>query len=170
MIVELGSLSLDAIVPGASAAAAAGVAGIGGALPDLVARLEALANFQPTPVDFAAQLSIAQSTLASVQAAISIGLSPPSIDAQVAAVLELLATLTAQLATVHARLAIVTSFQAQLSAAGIAAYLYEGAVGSLAGELGAAVGGGSAECHALALVTTDPAAWSAMSAVFKVTA
>jgi hypothetical protein len=151
-----------------STAITAGITGINAGLTDLLARLSALQSFRPLPFSFAAQLDIAQKTLASVQASISAGLPEPSIAAQLAAIAALIAELAALVAGMQAQLAIITQLQARLTVAGIAAYAFDGARDALGAELGAAVGPGSMHANALALVTTDPAAWSALSVVLKV--
>lgn len=168
-ITALGSLSVGAAVPGVGVAVTAGIDGINGALPDIQARLAALQAFAPTPVDFTAQLALAQGTLGSVQAAITAGLPVPSISTQIAMVAALVADLLAAVAAVNAKLDILTNLQAPLDVGGVAAYAYDGQIGSLGAELGDAVGGGSSHANALALVAAAPATWTALSAVVKVT-
>jgi hypothetical protein len=174
-VAYVGSLSIGDAVPGAATVAAAGVAGISAALPDITARLEALAAFAPLPVDFTAQLVLAQQMLASVQLGISLGIPVPSIAAQIAAIVALVAELSAALAAINAQLEIIVDFQALLGAAGIHAYAYAGDTDQLGpeltAELAAGVPGGAASdpANALVLVTTLSATWTAMGSVFKVT-
>lgn len=169
-VTPLGIVAVGTAVPGASAAVVAGVAGINLALPDLAARIAALQGFQPQPVSFVAQLAIAQGTLASIQAAITLGLPVPDISAQIALVAAVVAELLATLAQMNAQLDILLALEAPLNAGSIAAYAYDGPIGNLGGELGAAVGGGGGHANALALVATDSASWAALSAVMKVSA
>jgi hypothetical protein len=170
----IGELSIGAAVPGAELAAAAGVGGINGALPDITARLGALAAFAPLPVNFATQLTLAQSIVASVESAIALGLPMPSIDAQIAAVSALVAELLVTVTAVNVQLAAVLAFQSQLAAAGVFAFAYAGAVNALGADfttaLAAGLPGGAPTdaCHALVLATTTPATWTVMSQVFKV--
>jgi hypothetical protein len=168
-ILSLGALSVGGAVPGASVAVSAGIAGINGALPDIAARLTALAAFAPSPVSFTAQIALASASLVSVNAAITAGLPVPDIAVQLATVAAVVADLAAAVAAVNAQLSVLAALQAPLAVGGVAAYAYDGAIGSLGSELGAAVGGGGTHSNALALVTTDPTAWAAMSAVLKVT-
>lgn len=175
-ITALGSLTVGDINPGAANAVAAGQAGISGALPDLTAKLTALASFTPTPVDFAAQLSLAQQVVAGVQLAITAGISPPSINTQIAEVAAQIGAITAQIAAVNAQLSIIAGLAAPLSVGGIRAWAYSGQVGNAGGELGAELAAGvpggtgpTQSCNALIVLTTSPAAWSALSAVLKVT-
>lgn len=175
MITPLGELSIGGTIPGAVAVGVAGAAGINAAIPDLQSRIAALLDFSPTPVDFSAQIAIAQATIVSVQLAITNGISPPSIAAQIAEIAALLADLLATAVSVDAQLTIITDFQALLGAAGIFAYAYDGDVGDLGDELdaeiGAGVGGGLStdHCNALVLLTSTPATWDAMGEIFQVT-
>lgn len=168
-ITALGSLSVGAVAPGAAAAVGAGIAGIGLVLPDIMARLAALQAFVPQPVSFAAQLAVAEGTLASIQAAITLGLPVPDISAQLALIAAMVTDLLAAVNAINAQLELLVALQAPLAVAGVAAYAFEGTIGSLGGELGAAVGGGIGQARALLLVSTELATWNAMSAVLKVT-
>jgi hypothetical protein len=169
MITTLGSLSIGAAVPGAQLAALAGVTGINLALPDILARLAALQSFAPQPISFGAQLALANQILASITLSISMGLPVPSVDAQIAAVLAIVADLLAAVSQIEAQLAILVDFTDLLGTAGISAYAYAGTVGAFGGELATALGGGGDACNALVLLTRIPATWAAMSQVFKVT-
>lgn len=175
MITYLGELSIGDALPGALAANVAGMAGINAALPDILARLEALASFAPQPIVFGAQLALAQQMVASVTAAISLGLPAPSIAAQVAIVAALVSDLLAAVESVNAQLSILVAFEALLGAAGIHAYAFAGQTGDLGAELAAELSSGtpggaaSDAANALVLITTIPATWAAMGDVFKVT-
>lgn len=168
-ITALGSMSVGAAVPGAAAAVTAGISGINGALPDILARIAALQAFAPTPVDFTAQLALAQGTLGSVQAAITAGLPVPDIAAQIAIVAAIVADLLAQVAAVNVQLDALVALQAPLAVAGVGAYVFDGQLGSLGGELAAEIGTGTAHANALVLVTTESTAWAGLSAIVKVT-
>lgn len=166
-IVSLGSLSVGAAVPGMSASITAGLGGINAALPDLLGELIALQAIVPTPPSMAAQLVLAQQLVSSLEAGLHTpGFPIPDITANLAAVI---AALAAKIGAMQAQLAILTGLTAPLGQAGVSAWAYDGAIGSLGGELSAAVGGGGTHANALALVATDPAAWSALSVVMKVT-
>lgn len=170
-VTPLGTLSVAAVAPGAASAVIAGTAGINLALPDITARLAALQAFAPQPVSFVAELALAQGTLTSIQAALSLGLPVPDISAQIALVAAIVADLLATVAQVNTQLSILGSLEAALSAdASIAAYAFDGPRNALGSELSAAVGGGTGHANALALVTTDSASWIALSAVLKVSA
>jgi hypothetical protein len=174
-IVHVGELSIGGAVPGASAAVDAGVAGINGALPDITARLGALAAFSPLPVDFAEQLTLAQSIVVSVQSGIALGLPVPSIADQIAQVSALVAELLATVTAVNAQLSIVLAVKSLLTAAGVSAYAYTGLVNGLGGDVAAELAGGlpggspTDPCNAVVLVTATPETWDAMSSFFKVT-
>jgi hypothetical protein len=168
-VTTIGSFSVGDVVPGASLAVSAGVQGINDALPDITARLAALAAFSPLPVDFAASKAMALDIGANLQAAMTLGLSPPDISAQITAVTELIGVLAAKVSAVNAQLEILTSLQTSLAAESIAAYAYDGTRGAMASELGAAVGGGSGHVNAVLLVATDSPSWAGLSAIVKVT-
>jgi hypothetical protein len=147
----------------------AGTAGINGALPDILARLAALTDFTPTPVDFAAQLVVAQSIVASIQAGITAGLPVPSLSAQIAQIEALIAELTVQVTAVNAQLTILTGIAASLSVGGVDAFAFDGARNVFGSELATALGGSTAHADGVVLVTTSPSAWVAMQAILKVT-
>jgi len=174
-ITYIGSLSVGGVVPGASAAINAGMTGINSALANLLAQLAALQAFAPSPISFAAQLSLAESMVSSLNLAIGLGMTPPDILAQITAILALVAALTAQIGAIEANLDVMLDLQLPLAAAGVHAYAYDGTAGALGGELGGALGGGvpggsggGQHANALALVATSPATWAALSLVFKV--
>lgn len=171
----LGSLTLATAVVGAEVGATAGAAGINGALPDIAARLAALSSFAPVAGDFAADLALANSIVASLTAAISGGMTPPSIAAQIAIIEALIASLTATVAAVNANLTIVTDLLALLSTGGVFAYAYAGPANGLGAALTSELAGGfpggapTDATNALILATTAPATWTAMQALFKTT-
>lgn len=171
----VGSLSLAVALPAPTAAAVAGTTGINLALPDIEARLAALYSFKPAPIDFAVSLQLAQQIVASIQTAISLGIVPPSLAAQIAEISALIAQLLANVEAINVQLGIILDFQALLTPAGVHAYAYAGPVNQLGSELSAAlslgVPGGSPTdpSNALVLITTLAATWSAMAQIFKVT-
>lgn len=169
----LGSLTLAAALPGAAAGFAASIEGIGLALPDIQARLDALLAFSPQPISFAAQLIVAQQIVASIQLAISIGLTVPDISAQIAIVASLVASLIATIGAINARLDIVISLTALLDAAGVFTYSYSGTADGLGPALTSELAsgfpggtGGSQLSNAVILATTTPATWTAMQGMF----
>jgi hypothetical protein len=168
-ITHLGSLSIGVAVPGCATAVSAGIAGITGALDNLLAQLTALNAFVPVPIDFTAQLALAQQMVVSVQNAISVGLPVPSLAAQLAIIAAKVAELTAQITGITGQLTVLVDLQAPLEAAGVDVYAYDGPVDAFGSELDSALGSSSAHANALALVTTYPATWAAMTEIFKVT-
>lgn len=173
-LVYVGSLSVGGSIPGASAAITAGLSGITAVLPGLIEQLATLAAFTPAPINFAAQLALAESMVVSVNAAITAGLPVPDISAQIAVILATIAALTAQVAGLQANLAVITDLAAPLAASGLHAYAYDGATDllgpALTSELAGGVPGGAGGDHAnaLVLITTIGATWDAMELVFKV--
>ena len=174
-ITNLGTLSLAVAVPGAAAGVAAGLAGLNLALPDIEARLAALAGFTATPGDFAADLAIANSIVASITAGMTAGLSPPSIGAQIAIIAALVATLEAAVLAVSAELDVVLDLQTLLGTGGVFAYAYAGQADALGAALttelasGFPGGSGADATNALILATSTSATWEAMSSLFKMT-
>jgi hypothetical protein len=175
MITPIGELSIGDAMPGAVAVGVAGAAGIGLALPDLQSRIAALLAFAPVEVDFAAQLTLAQQTVASIQATIAAGITPPSIAEQLAQVAALIADLLASLSSIAAQLTIITDFQALLVNEGLHAYAFSGSVSSFGDELDAEIGAGlpggagaSEAVDGLVLVTNVGATWSALAQIMQV--
>jgi hypothetical protein len=170
----LGGLTIGAALPGGASAAAAGELGINGALPDIQARITALAAFSPSLGNFTADLATAGQIIASINAALTGGITPPSLAAQLAAVAALVAELQAAALDVNAQLQIVLGFRALLATAGMHGYVYQGATNALGGALtdelatGFPGGGATAPAKVIVLGTTSDATWAAMSQVFKV--
>lgn len=173
-VTSLGNITIGAAVPGALAASVAGQAGINLALPDIQARLTALASFAPSLGDFSADIALAGQIIASINAAITAGITPPSLSAQVSLVAALIADLEAAVLSINAQLSIVLDFAALLGTAGVHAYHYTGRADQLGAgmtsELSSGFPGGAAgdSTNALILGTTSGTTWTAMSDVFKV--
>lgn len=170
----LGGLTVGGAAPGADIAVSAGIAGAAPGLDSLTAQLGALTAYVPVPIDFGAQLSEAQKLVAGLGAALSAGLAPPSLDVQLALLNTQIATLQVSVDAINAQLAILTGLQGPLATAGLHGYAFDGLTATLGPELGNelvdGVPGGSPVDHANAVVfvTTSPAAWDAMAAIFKV--
>jgi hypothetical protein len=152
-ITSLGELSVGAAIPGA-------IAALNLALPDAQARLDALLAFQPGGVSFAANLALLAQIQASIESAISLGIVPPSLQAQIDIILGLLAPLRAQLAAIAA-------FKAAIGA-GVYAYKYDGNTSAFGAELAAALASHTTgeQSTAIVLGATSVAAASALAAVF----
>lgn len=170
-ITSLGELSVGATVPGAASACAAGDLGINLALPDIEARLSALADViahPPLPIDFSAQLTQAVSIVASIQSCITLGITPPDMSAQIAAFTALMAELEASVLSINAQLTVIADLTAALAAVGVELYAFEGPADTFGGELTVAIGVDFAPVNGLALVVHDPATWTALSQIMKV--
>ncbi len=167
-ITALGEVSVGGAVPGCATAVVAGELGINAAMPDILARLAALASFVPLPIDFVADLALAGQIGASIQAGITAGLPVPDMSAQAAVVQALITALLAQVTSINLQLDALLALDAPLGVAGVALYAFDGARTSLGSELAAELGPVTAHANALVLVTSDPAAWLAISAVMKV--
>jgi len=167
VITSLGSVSLAVALPGANAAGIAGSAGINAALPDIDSRIAALRAFSPAPINFSVDLTLANSIVVSISTGISGGIPVPDIDAQIALVSGLVASLETQVVSINANLSIVTSFLSTLAATGISLYAFDGPQNTLGSELGTALGSSSMHANAIILVTQNPSSWAAIQAIFK---
>jgi hypothetical protein len=172
-IAKLGDMTIGAALPGVSIGLAAGAAGIGTALPDLQARMTALLAFSPPPLSlgFAGALALAQSVLSQLQAAAALGVPFPSVDTSAAQIAFALAEIGVKLASVSAQLDLIVGLQGALSGGSLRAYAYEGAVGNFGAEFAVELATDptpAAHAHALVMMTTDPASWSALGALAKV--
>jgi hypothetical protein len=167
----LGSLTIGGTMPGAAAVGVAGAAGINLVLPDLLAEIEALLAWAPTPITYAAQLSTLEAMITGIKASITAGVQPPSILGQIANVAALVASLQDQVASLEAQLAIIVSFQSALTAAGVHLVAYAGPVSSFGAEVqGRLLAAGippADACNAIAFLTTVPATWAALATILK---
>lgn len=166
----LGGMTVGVACPGAVACADAGVIGINGAVPDLESRIAALLGFVPMPVDLSSLLANAIATVNGIQAAITAGIQPPDISAQVAIVAAELALLQAALALVNQQLGIILALQPHFLVGGLVAYSFDGSTANLGTELDAAIateGTPSGSTKALLIAATTPDAWAALSAILK---
>lgn len=178
--VYLGTMSIAAAVPGAAAAATAGHEGIDAGFADIAARvaeleasIAALAVLPPLPT-YPEMLVQANALVTSITLAMSFpGMPPPpSLGTAITALAALVAELTALYAPLSVRLSAIVAFESLLTTAGVHAVASDGYVD----DLGAGIDGALATpipdgtfIKALTLVTTSPATWDAMAAVFKVT-
>lgn len=172
-LTTIATLPIGGCIPAAVEASIAGAAGINLALPDILARLEALLAFSPQPISFSASLTLAQQIVASIQANIALGLPVPDLSAQIAIVAALIAALEAAVEAINANLQIVLGFQALLSAGAVTILAYDGPTNAMGGEITTALAsglpGGSAGAHANAIIlaTIDATTWASMQLVFK---
>lgn len=183
-ITYVGSLSIGHAVPGCDTAVASGTLGVNTAIPDLQGRIDGLAAAiaaPPPPVDFGAQLALANQILTAVEQALALSLAvpptltPPNTAAQVAAFQALLTDLQANLVSVNAQLSVLGAIGGLLVHAGLHVYAYAGPVNGFGGALTAELntglpGGGSPtdDCNAIGLITTSTSTWAAMQQIFKV--
>ena len=157
----IGELTIGDFVPGVFDALLAAEA-------DLEARIAALANFAVTvDLDLSGQLALALQIVASIEAAIALGLTAPSISAQIAAQVALTTALQLQLELI---LELFDLFEA----AGVWGYHYTGRADTLGSDMttelsaGLPGGGGPSETvNALILITNVSATWTAMQQIFK---
>lgn len=167
MITDLGSATLSVVVPGAASAVVAIDIACGIAAPDVSAQLTALASFTPTlNLSFAAQLDIAASIVTNINAAITAGITPPSLDAQIALSVDIIADLQAKLVLIEAQAAIGIALGDLLANAGVRTLVYSGPQDDFGSELSAELGAPTTACNALVLLTTNGATWTAMQSLF----
>jgi hypothetical protein len=175
----VGSLSVGASIPAATASAVAGAGGINAAFPDVAARLSALqaqvialAGMPPLP-SFVDMLAKAQALVVSITLAIATpGLPPPpTIATAIAALSATIGDLVTMTAALNAQLTVITTFQAQLAAAGVEVVAFSGTRNNFGTEVQTELNAHlpNTTVNGVALVTADGATWTAMSNVFKVT-
>ena len=155
----IGSKTIGGTIPGVMAAVSIGK-------EELEASIAALADFRPAAVDIGAQIATAEAILADLRRAVALGIQPPSIEGQVAAMKQGLSGLLE-------RLAIIRAFYDLCAAAGVDAYWYDGSAAGLGSALAAATAGGLpggggplSHCDAIVLATAESATGAAMSEVF----
>lgn len=172
----IGELTLAVAMPAAFDAALAGAAAINLGLPELNAQLAAFAAFTPLLGNFAADIALANSIIAAINAAIAAGIGEIGLDVQVAIVAALVLDLEAILLQINLNLTLILNFISLVAAGGVHAYAYDGQVGAFGVEVTAALSGGvpggggpTEHCNALVLATTIGATWTVMGQVFKVT-
>ena len=156
-LVAVGEMSVGAAVPAGVELAAIADATAG-------AQLTALAGFNVS-VDLgglSADLLLAGQIAAGIQAAITAGLTPPSVQAQ----LDIVAALKAEL---EALLAIVANLVGLFATAGVKVYAWDGTASALGAALTSELAGDGNHSNALILLTEIGATWTAMGSVFKVT-
>lgn len=168
MITDLGTASIAVAVPGAlDASVAIGVA-CGIAAPNVDAQLTALASFTPSlNLSFVAQLDIAASIATNINGAITAGIAPPSLDAQIDLSLDIIADLQATLLLIQAQAAIGIALGDLLATGGLRLLTYSGPQDDFGGELATELGAPTTSCNALVLLTTSGATWTAMQGIFK---
>lgn len=158
----VGEMTIGACIPGP-------VAAINVALPSLQAQVAGLLAFNPIPtVSFSADIGLATNIITNLNTSIALGISPPSISAQLAIVAGLLSGLQAQLSAV---LGIVDLF----ARAGVHVYAYSGTPAGFGATLTSALSGGfpgsaAGSCNAIVLATTTSLTWAGMQTVFKTSA
>jgi hypothetical protein len=168
----LGSLTIGGTMPGAAAVGVAGAASVNLVLPDVLAKIESLLTWTPTPISLTAQLGTLDAMITAINAQITAGLPPPTILGQITAIADMIASLQSTAASLEASLALITAFQSALAAAGVHLVAYTGPVSAFGtevqGRLATAPGLSPADaCNALAFLTTVPATWAALATILK---
>lgn len=136
---------------------------------DIQLRLNALLDFEVsiTPPSLLADLQVSADINANIQAALTLGIEPPSIDVQASVMLDAIALLKLQLQIIKGLY--------DLFGFGVHVYNYTGQVDQLGGEFTTALAGGvpggsgTDICDGLLWLATAPGAWAAIAALFKVT-
>jgi hypothetical protein len=158
ILIPLGGMSIGASIPGPAGALALVV-------PSLQVQLAGYASFTPVvnPPDFTADAAVGVNISADIALSAGMGLTPPSVSAQVNIMLSVIAALQAQ---INAILGVTNLF----TTAGMFGYAYDGQWSGFAPSLPGSLPGGNPgdHCNAILLVTSVGACWSAMSTVFKV--
>jgi hypothetical protein len=171
-LVNLGTLALGVVVPGAATANVALDVACGIAAPNVSAQIAAAASFTPSAsLSLLDLLAIAETILDNINAAIAAIPPIPVLDlsAQVALAASVKADLDAMLLTVQAQVDIQVEIGGLLATGGVVAYAWDGPNSSLGPALTAALGGAATQSYAVILYTTSGVTWTAMQALFKTT-
>jgi hypothetical protein len=138
-------------------------------LTGLQSQLAALATWQPSVViSFAAQIQLCQDIIASLEAAIAAGVTPPTIAVQVN-------LMVAVVAALRGSIQLMLNFQTLLASGGVFAYAWDGPMPNLGAVItsefsaGFRDGSGLSQGYALILGTSLSATWASMGGVFKLT-
>ena len=144
------------------------VTALGVGLAGLESQLAALANWKPSvSISFAAQIELCQQIIASLQAALALGIQPPTIEVQIN-------IMVAVVAALKASIQLMLDFQTLLASGGVFAYAWDGPVTAMGAAITAQLAGGfpdgSGVSHANAIIlgTSVSATWTAMGGVFRV--
>lgn len=165
---SLGEYTLGEVVPVALEATAAATLSLNAQLPQLQAKLAALAQLQANvalkPPNILATIQLLTTLIGSLQAAIAVG--TPSLTVDATALLAVIAEITTLIGSLSAQLGIVAGIEASLGGASVHLLKFDGTVSELApgGVPGLS---GSADVQALVQVAASSVAWDAMAAVFK---
>lgn len=160
MIDELGEMTLAALNPQISGVVAAEISSLEA---QLAGALQAQAGLIATPPTLIGQVAALAEISAGIALAITLGV--PDVSFQLAAVVDLIALLEAQLA-------LMAEFNAALGVGGVSVYTFEGQTGVFGTELQAVIGlgfaGGTATTPAngLVLATTLAPTWDAIKFLF----
>jgi hypothetical protein len=175
----VGTLSVGQMVPIAVQAVGQLSATVGSVRATLNGQLQAKlklgARLTITPPRITATLSALAKVTAKLQAAASLGVVPPSFVLGLDVVLKNAARLQAYLGGLAAQVSAAASITSLLATAGIDSYSFGGATNAFGPAVTSATSGGfpsgggpSAHCDAIILITTSPAAWTALGLVMAV--
>ncbi len=167
MITNLGDLTLGECSPGALALQGAGLAGIGLALPNLLAQIAALQAWTPQPINLSVSLNLAHQIVLGIEAAINFSLPVPDISAMIALIKALLDALLNILQTIQIHFDFLASFNAHFSTGGIQALRHQGAANSCGTELNGVVPD-AAYSESVILMARAPEARGALNALMVV--
>lgn len=167
-VTDLGSVSVGAAIPAGPALSAAVDASVGIAAPDISGQIAAVASFTPTvSLSLNDQIAAANAIIANLQAAILLGLTPPTLSAQVAVAAQISADLNVKLATLNAQLNIALGFNPLFAQAGVRVLTFTGPQNNFGSELATELGSNATNANAVVLLTQSAAAWTAMQGVLK---
>ena len=159
----LGGLTIGDLLPGVGVPMLALMA-------DLQARLTALLEFKPTlSISFDDMLTINASIAASIEAALAIGLQPPTLSLQIQVVADLSLALQLQLE-------LLLEFMKLLLVPSVHTWHYTGRADTLGSDMSTTLAGGlpggagpAENINALIIATGAADAWNALAQIFKTT-
>jgi hypothetical protein len=158
-VTAIGEIAIGDAVPGVQGALAEATA-------DIQGKVAALATFAPVPPELNASLELVAEMSENLGLAVSLGITPPSLDVQ-------LAIVTALVLELKAKLQIILDLS-NLLGASVHLYRYDGATGSFGTEMqtelsgGLPGGSGSDTAFALTFIATESAAIVALQSIFKI--
>lgn len=159
-LTPIGELTLGVALPAVSVA-------FGNEMLNVEAQVSAMLEFAPSPPSFELDLEVAAENTQALTLAVGLGITPPSIDAQILEVEAQLAVLLGQLGELR--------LLAAMLAASAHLYVYAGSTGALGTKIDAELSGGlpggapTDVAFAVLLVATAPAGKAALQSLFKVT-
>lgn len=165
-VADLGTMTLGAAIPAGLSLVAAVELSVGIAAPDITAQLALAVGFEAqASLDMNAQIDIALAIIAQLEAAITLGITAPSLSLQASIAVDVSADLSLKLGTLNAQLSLALGLGLLFAEAGVRVLTFDGAQNDFGAELTTELGGDTSQAWAVVLLTQASAAWTAMQGV-----